>query len=135
MLAGGAIGGEQGAATILRAGIAAAAEFGDVVDGSADSGDQLLDLRAGFPAVGERVGRGANLVGIEAQQVLALAVERAHVGAEKFVGRAGEKIAVEGADVDGTVGGVVDGVDEHEGAGGVGELGDFGDGIDGAYGV
>ncbi len=66
---------------------------------------------------------------------LALAVERAHVRAEEFVGRADEKVGVERAHVDGAVGRVMNGVDEHERAGGVRELGDFGDGIDGADGV
>jgi hypothetical protein len=67
--------------------------------------------------------------------VLALSVERAHVGAEEFVGRAGQEITIEGADVDGSVRGVVDGVDERERPCFVCELSDFGYRIDRAYGV
>ena len=67
--------------------------------------------------------------------MLALAVERSHVRTEKFVGRADKKIAIEGAHVNRAVGRVMDGVDEHQGAGGMRELCDFGDGIDCAHGV
>ena len=40
-------------ATVFRGWIATAAEFGEVIDSGADSGDQFLNLRAGFPAIGD----------------------------------------------------------------------------------
>ena len=52
--------------------------------------------------------------------MLALAIERAHVGTEEFVGRADEEIAIEGFDVDRTVGRVMDGINIDHGAGGSG---------------
>ena len=116
-------------------GVATAAEFCDVIHGGADSRDQFLHLRAGFPAVGEGVRRGAHFVGLEAEQVLAFSVERAHVRTKKLVRGTSEKIAVERADVNGAVGGVMDGVDEHERARGVGQLDDFGHWIDRPDGV
>ena len=126
---------EQRGATIFRGGIGASAEFGDVIDGSADAGDEFLNLRAGFPAIGRMVVGGANFVRMKLLEQLALAVERAHVRAEEFVGRADEKIGVESAHIDGAVRRIVDGVDEHQRPDGVSELGYFGDGIDGADGV
>src|SRR6266478_1979875 len=47
-----AIRGDQGAAAVFCGGIMTAAKLGKVVDGGADSRDQLLHLRAGFPTVG-----------------------------------------------------------------------------------
>lgn len=130
------VGGEQRAAAIFRScWIGAAADFGDVVDGGADSGDQFLKLRTGFPAIGACIGRGANFIRMKFLEQLALAVERAHVRTEKFVGRADQEISVERAHVDGAVRSIVNGVDKHERANGVSELRDFGDGIDGADGV
>jgi hypothetical protein len=131
------VGGEERAAAIFRCGgwIGAAADFGDVVDGGVDTGDEFLNLRAGFPSIGCVVVGGTHFVRMKFLEQLALAVERAHMRAEKFVRRANEEVGVERADVDGAVWRIVNCVDEHERAGGVRELGDFGDGIDGANGV
>jgi hypothetical protein len=129
------VGGEQFAAAILRVRVSAAANLGDVVDGGADSRDEFLKLRTGFPAIGACVGRGANFIRMKFLEQLALAVERAHVRAEEFVGRADEKIGVERAHIDRAVRRVVNGVDEHERADSVGQLGYFSDGVDGADGV
>src|SRR6202048_3515379 len=104
-----AISGEQSAAAIGCGGIVTAAELGEVVDRSADSGNQLLHLRAGFPAIGKRIGGRAHFVGPELQQPLALSIQRAHVRAEEFVGRADEEIAIERTDVDGSVRRVMNG--------------------------
>ena len=88
-----------------------------------------------FPSGRGTFGRGADFVGTETKQMFALAVDAAHVRAEKFVGRAGEEIAIQRADVDGAVRRVMDCVDERECAGGVGEADNFFDGIDCAHGV
>ena len=74
----------------------------------------------------------ANFVRPQALQVLALAEEHAHVRAEKFVGGADQKIAIERGDVDQAVRAVVDGVDVGERSGGVREADDFFYRIDGA---
>jgi len=97
---GRVIGGDQGFAARFGAGVAAAAEFGEIFDGGANAGDQFVNLRPAFPAIGNLVGARPHLVWTKGLQVLALAVERAHVVAEEFVGRADEEIAVEGFDVD-----------------------------------
>src|SRR5260370_2771818 len=130
-----AIRGKQSASAIGCDGIVAAAELSEVIDCCANAGDQLLDLRAGFPSVGERIVGRAYFVWLELQQALTLAVERAHVRAEEFVGRADEEIAIERADIDWPVRRVVDGVDEHQRARFVGEFGDLLDRIYGAVGV
>ena len=49
---GGAIGGGESFAAGIGFGIAAAAEFGEIVDGGADTGDEFVNLRAAFPAIG-----------------------------------------------------------------------------------
>jgi hypothetical protein len=67
--------------------------------------------------------------------VFALAVEDAHVGAEEFVGGTDEEIAVDGAHIDGSVWGVVNGVDATEGADLVGQPGDFADIVNRADGI
>src|SRR5260370_11465932 len=130
-----AIRGKQGASAIGCARVVAAAELSEVIDCCANAGDQLLDLRAGFPSVGERIVGRAYFVWLELQQALALAVERAHVRAEEFVGRADQEIAIERADIDWPVGRVVDGIDEPQRAGFVSQYRDFRDGADGANGV
>ena len=112
-----------------------AAQSRKVVDCGGDAGQSFVDLRAGFPAVGQSVGGGADLVGAETKQMFALAVDAAHVRTEKFVGRAGEEISIQRADVDGAVRGIVDSVNECECAGGAGKANDFFDGIDCAHGV
>src|ERR1700678_1299985 len=88
-----------------------------------------------LPAVGNVVGVGTQLVGSQTLEMLAFAVENSHVRAEELVGGAGEKIAVEGAHVDGAVGSVVDGVDVAEGSGLPRQLDDLGDVVDGAGGI
>ena len=88
--------------------------------------------RAPLPAVGNRVGVGADFVRTKALEVLALAEEHAHVRAEEFVSRARQEIAIERSDVDQAVRAVVNGVDVGEGSGLMGELYNLFHGIDGA---
>ena len=92
-------------------GIGAAAEFFPVIYAGFDSCDAFVVQRSRFPAAGTIVGTGADFVGAQTLQVVALAVENSHVRAEKFVSRAGQKIAVEGAHVNRSMGSVVDGID------------------------
>src|SRR5690348_14178592 len=111
------------------------AEIGEVIDGGDDAGEAFVKLRAGFPAIGKSFGSGTDLVRTEAEELIALAEDAAHVRAEEFIRRAGKKIAIESANVNRAVRGVMHCVDEGERAGGVGKVNDFGDGIDGADGV
>ena len=99
-------------------------EIGDVVDAGGDAGDAFVVERAPLPAVGDGVGEGADFVGMQALQVLALAEEHSHVRAEEFVGGADEEIAIEGGDVDEAVRAVVDGVDVGERSSSVSEAND-----------
>jgi hypothetical protein len=84
---------------------------------------------------GNVVGVGPNLIGTQALQVLALAVENAHVRTEKLVGRADQKIAVERAHVNRTVRSVVDGIDVTQGSGLPRQAHHFGDVVDRAHGI
>src|SRR5271156_4817037 len=102
VLARRSVGGQQCAATILHRGIAAAANFREVIDRSADSCNQFVNLRSSFPAIWERIRGGTHLVRPEAQQMLALSVKRAHVRSKKLVRRAHEKITIEGPHVNRT---------------------------------
>ncbi len=66
-------------------------------------------------------------------QVLALAVENAHVRAEEFVSRAGQEIAVECTYVNRAVRSVVDGIDVTQRSGLPRQAHHFGDVVDGAH--
>ena len=76
------------------------------------AGDALVVRGPGL----EPVVRGPDLVGGQAVEDVGLAVQHADVRAKPLVGRAGEEVRVEGADVDRAVGGVGDRVDERQGA-------------------
>ena len=61
------------------------AKFGQILDACGDPRDALMIQRSPFPALGDGVGVGADLVRLQAGEVLAFAIEHAHVGAEEFV--------------------------------------------------
>ena len=109
-----------------------AAEIRYVFHAGFDAGDALVIQCAPFPAVRNCIGVGPHLVRPKVLEVLALAVEHAHVRSEEFVCRAGQEVAVERRDVDEPVRSVVDGIDVAKGAGRVSQAYDFLDGIDGA---
>src|ERR1700730_14552792 len=94
-----------------------------------------MNLRAGFPTLGNLVRGRTDFVGAKFSKMRALAVEHAKVGTEKFIRGANQEVAIEDTHVDGTVRAVVDGVDEAECASGASETNNFRDGIDGADGV
>src|ERR1700739_2000190 len=103
--------------------------------GGGGARQSLVNLRAGFPAVGKICRRGPNLVWPESQKKLPFPIDAAHVRTEKFVGRAGKEIAVERANVNRAVRRVMNGVDERERPGFMSEADDFGDRINGADGI
>ena len=109
-----------------------ATQVGKILHAGGDSGDAFVIQRAPLPAIGNGIGVGAHLVRLQALQVLALAVENSHVRTEKLVGGAGQEIAIESADVDRPVRGVVDRVDVGKRALLVRQANDFLDVIDGA---
>ena len=57
------------------------------------------------------MGVGCDLVRLQAREMLLLAIEHAHVGAEEFVRGANQEVAIEGANIDGTVRRVVHSID------------------------
>src|SRR5215467_3022639 len=81
----GFIGSEQRFAARLGRGIAAAAEFGDVIDCGENSRDEFLHLRAGFPAFRNHVSGWTDFVGLEFFEHMFFSIERAHVRAKKLV--------------------------------------------------
>src|ERR1700678_931587 len=101
-------GGFDGCAASGGFGIRTAAEIGDVIHAGCDSGYAFVIQRAPLPAVGDGVGERADFVGTQVLEMLAFAEENAHVRTEKFVGGAGEEIAVERGYIDEAVGAVVD---------------------------
>ena len=106
------VGRDDGLAPGVDFGAVMASDLGDVVDGGGDSRHALVVLRAGFPAVGQLLAADAQLVGTQALQLLALAVENALVRAEEFVAGTGQEVSVDGLHVDETVRGVVHCIDE-----------------------
>ena len=78
---------------------------------------------------------GAELVRLKAFQMLALAIEHAHVRTEEFVRRAHQKIAIERADINRPVRGIVDSVDVGQCTAVVSKLHDLLDRVDRPHGV
>src|ERR1700722_7426966 len=62
---GGKIGRGESFASRFRARVRAAAEFGEVFNGGADAGNQFVNLRAAFPAIGNLVGARSHFVWTE----------------------------------------------------------------------
>src|ERR1700722_6902508 len=108
----GFVGGEDRAAPGCGGGIGATAQVFPVIDCGFDSGDALVVQGAPLPAIWNFVGVGADFVGMKSLQMFAFSVKDAHVRPEEFVGRAGKEIAVERAQVDCSMGRVMDGVDK-----------------------
>src|ERR1700730_1569098 len=77
VLACSAIGGQQRAPSILPARVLTPPKLRKIIDGRADSGNQLLDLRPGLPAVRKRIRRRAHFVRLELQEALRCAIARA----------------------------------------------------------
>ena len=103
------------------------------VGGRADADQRLEGQRAELPALGHGVRGGAQLVGREVGQQLGARPQDPDVRPEPLVGRARQRVAAEGGDVDRAVRRGVDGVDEDARAGGVGGRDDarqVGDGAD-----
>src|ERR1700682_2954017 len=103
-IAGGfAISGEERLAESFHRGVEVRAEIGEIFHGGGGAGNQFMNLRTGFPALGNLVRGGTNFVRAKLSEVRALAVEYAKVGAEKFIRGANQEVAIEGTHVDRTV--------------------------------
>src|SRR5438552_3402419 len=113
----GAMGGEHSLATVRGRWVYSSPQFRPVFNAGNDAGDAFVIQRPPFPAAGDCVGIGANFVGLQPFQMLALAIEDAHVGSKEFVGRANQEVAIEGADVDRPVWRVMYRIDVRHGAG------------------
>lgn len=90
-------------------------------------------LGAGHPSSWDGVWRGAKFVGREFLHAVWFSVEDTDVRAEELVGGADKEVAIPGLDIDTTVGGVVDGIDEQFSAGVVNPFSDgwdIGEGAD-----
>src|SRR5690606_23630118 len=107
----------------------------EVIYSGGHAGHGFVILCAGFPAPGSLVAGGADLVRLQPLQKLAATVQDALVRAEERVGRASEKVAADGADVDWAVRRVMHGIDEAPGASGRCRSGDAGHVVDRADGV
>src|SRR5579864_7167065 len=83
-------------------------KISQIVNTRRDPGDAFMIKRAPLPAIGNRIGVGANFVGIEPLQVLTFTEEHAHMRTEELVSRAHQEIAVERTHIDGTMWRVVD---------------------------
>ncbi len=123
---------QRGAATGYRR-VHLSPEVSEIVHAGSDAGDAFMIQRAPLPAIGHGVGVGAHLVGLQALQVLALTVENAHVRSEKLVARAHQKIAIQSANINRTVGRIVDRVDVRQRAFLVRQSDNFLHVIDGAH--
>src|SRR5262249_40254629 len=87
-------------------------KISQVLESRGDSCDAFVVERAHFSTVGNVVNEGTDLVWLQAFEVLALAIENAHVRPEKLVGGADKKIAIERSDVNQAMRTVVNCVDE-----------------------
>ena len=109
--------GKNGFAARGGCGMMPPAQVGDVLDRLNQPGKALMILRSGLPAIGQLLGRGAELVRAQPLQLFALAVEDAQVRAEKLVAGAGQEVAVQRPHVNGPVRCVMNGIDECHRAG------------------
>ncbi len=108
----------------------------DVLDRRDEAREELVLLRPGLEAGGERiVGRGPHLVRAQLGEQLRAGEEEPQVRPEELVRRAQEDVRARGGDVDRAVRCVMDGVDPGERARVVRESGDPGDVAHGADGV
>src|ERR1017187_306269 len=112
-----------------------ASDLGDVVDGGGHSGHALVVLRTGLPAIGQLLAAHAQLVGTQALQQFALAVENALVRTEKLVAGASEEVGVDGLHVDEAVWSVVHRVDKRHRSFGVRQPDGFLNIVDGTHSV
>ena len=78
-----AVGRCQRVSSRRRGRVAVPADACDVFHGRADSGNQFVDLRAGFPAIRDLVGAWAHLVRPETLQMLALSVQACPCAVQK----------------------------------------------------
>ena len=72
----------------------------------------LMVLRAGLPAIGQLFRAGAQLVGPQALQLLALAVENSQMRPEELVAGAGQEVAIQRPHIDRPMRRIMHGVDE-----------------------
>ena len=96
---------------VAGSGCDTAPEIGDVIHTRGDAGDALVVQRAPLPAQWNGLGKRTHLVRLQARQMLALAVQHAHVRAIELVGGADQKIAIQRSNVDQAVRRVVYRVD------------------------
>ncbi len=88
-----------------------APQFRQIFDARCDPRNALVVQRSRLPALRHGVSIGTDLIRMQARQMLAFAVEHTHVRPKEFVGRAGKKIAIQLANVNRPVRGVVHCVD------------------------
>ena len=100
---------------------AACGERRQEVDGRAGARDSFVVEGAGLHPLGGGLRCGRELRGIEGLEPVAPAVQDSDVRPVELVGRAGEEVAADRADVHQRVGGIVDRVHEGERAGGARE--------------
>ncbi len=131
----GFVSGEDRTASGCGGGIGTAAQVFPVINGGFDSCDAFVVQSAPLPTIWNFVSIGADFVGAKVLQMFPLSIENAHVRTEEFVSRANEEIAVDGADVDCSMGRIVNGVDVAERSGLARQAHNFGDVVDGAHGV
>src|SRR5439155_7366417 len=77
---------QQSRAAVGSDGICCASEIGQVLHACRNAGDTFMIERSPLPAIRNGVSVGANLVGLETVQMLALAIKYAHMWAIKLVG-------------------------------------------------
>ncbi len=112
-----------------------AAQFCQIFNSATDTGDQFVDLRAGFPTLWNLIGGWANLIGPETLQVFPLPVKCAHVRPEEFVRRANEKVAIQRFHIDQAVRTEMYRIHISKRACPMRQLNDFPDGIDRSHSV
>src|SRR5262245_29142478 len=83
---------------LRRIGVAArwtkAPDIGEIIHRRCDTGQSLVILRSGHPAVRQRRGHWPEFVRRQFFQMLSLPPQNAHMWAEELVRRAGKKIAI-----------------------------------------
>ena len=91
--------------------VSAGSQRRQVIDGRGGAGDPLVVLRAGHPAIRQRLGGRLHLVGGQRLQQGAPPPQNADVRAEELVRRAGQEVAIPRLHVDGAVRRVMHGVE------------------------
>jgi len=105
-------------------------DAGEVFNGGSGSGDSFMGLSAGHPETWELAGGGAELPGVVCFEQLTASPEDSFVGAEEFVGGAGEEVALEVADGDASVGSIMHCIHKRDGSDLCSLCDHFPDGVD-----